>query len=169
VLRASDAAHHWQPASTRANLSDAGSAATGAFGKSTERKKGDAMGARTPEDLDRLFARALNSADLDAMVGLYEPGATLRPAPAEVVEGHAAIRAALSGFLQMKPTIELSPSVLGQCGDLALITARWTLDGTGPDGKPVQMTGNSIEVARRQSDGTWLFAIDTPSGLESTA
>ena len=126
------------------------------------------MGARTPEDLDRLFASALNAGDLEAMIGLYEPRAALRPAPSQIVEGHAAIRAALSGFLKMKPTIELAPRVLAQCSDIALISARWTLEGTGPDGKPVQMTGTSVEVARKQTDGTWLFAIDTPWGLEST-
>ncbi len=127
------------------------------------------MGARTPEDLDHLFARALNSGDIEAMIGLYESQAALRPAPSQLVQGHAAIRQALGGFLQMKPTIELSPRVLGQCNDIALVSASWTLKGTGPDGKPVQMTGNSIEVARRQADGTWLFAIDTPWGVESTA
>jgi uncharacterized protein (TIGR02246 family) len=127
------------------------------------------MGARTPEDLDRLFARALNAGDLEALIGLYEPQAALRPAPSEAVQGHAAIRAALAGFLQMKPTIELEPRTLAQSNDLALISASWTLKGTGPDGKPVQMTGASVEVARKQSDGTWLFAIDTPWGLESTA
>ena len=127
------------------------------------------MSARNPEDLDRLFASALNAGDLEALVGLYEPEATLRPAPSETVEGRAAIRNALSGLLEMKPTMELSPKVLGRCNDIALVSASWRLEGTGPDGKPVQMTGNSIEVARRQSDGTWLFAIDTPWGLESVA
>ena len=126
------------------------------------------MGARTPEDLDRLFAQALNSGDVEGLIRLYEPQAALRPEPGQVVQGHAAIRAALNGFLGMKPTIELSPRSLGQCNDIALVTASWTLKGTGPDGKPMQMTGNSIEVARRQADGTWLFAIDTPWGLEST-
>ena len=127
------------------------------------------MGARTPEDLDRLFASALNAGDLDALVGLYEPHATLRPTRGEIVQGHAAIRSALRGLLQMKPAMELSPKVLGHCDDIALVSASWTLKGTGPDGKPLRMTGNSVEVARRQSDGTWLFAIDTPWGLESVA
>ena len=127
------------------------------------------MGARTAEDLDRLFATALNAGDLEALMRLDEPQAALRPAPGQIVQGHAAIRGSLSGFLGMKPTIELWPRVLGQCDDIALISARWTLKGTGPDGKPVQMTGNSVEVARRQADGTWLFAIDTPWGLESVA
>lgn len=127
------------------------------------------MGARAPEDLDRLFAVALNSGDLEALMGLYEPQASLRPGPGQVVQGHAAIRTALAGFIAMKPTIELEPRVLGQCNGVALITARWTLKGTGADGAPVQMSGNSVEVARRQADGTWLFAVDTPWGLESTA
>jgi ketosteroid isomerase-like protein len=127
------------------------------------------MGARTPEDLDRLFAAALNAGDLEALIRLYEPRAALRPAPDKIVQGHAAIRDALTGLLQMKPTIELTPKVLGQCSDIALVSARWTLNGTGADGKPAQMTGSSIEVARRQADGTWLFAIDTPWGLESAA
>jgi len=127
------------------------------------------MGARTPEDLDRLFATALNAGDLEALMRLYEPQAALRPAPGQIVQGHAAIRNSLSGFLGMKPTIELSPRVLGQCNDIALVSASWTLKGSGPDGNPVEMSGNSVEVARRQADGTWLFAIDTPWGLESTA
>jgi uncharacterized protein (TIGR02246 family) len=125
------------------------------------------MAARAPEDLDRLFAAALNSGDIEALMRLYEPQAALRPAPDQVVQGHAAIRSALNGFLAMKPTIELSPKILGQSNDIALVTADWTLKGTGPDGAPVQMSGRSAEVARRQADGTWLFAIDTPWGLES--
>lgn len=30
-------------------------------------------------------------------------------------------------------------------------------------------SGQSVEVARRQADGTWLFVIDTPWGLESAS
>jgi len=126
------------------------------------------MAARAPEDLDRLFAIALNAGDVEALMSLYEPQASLRPGPGQVVQGHAAIRTALAGFIAMKPTIEIVPRVLGQCNDVALITASWKLKGTGADGAPVQMSGNSVEVARRQADGAWLFAIDTPWGLEST-
>ncbi|HEX5864337.1 MAG TPA: hypothetical protein VF014_08805 [Casimicrobiaceae bacterium] len=47
------------------------------------------MTARTPEDLDRLFAEALNAGKLDALVGLYEPQAAPGPAPGKVVVGTA--------------------------------------------------------------------------------
>jgi len=40
------------------------------------------MPARTPEDLDRLFAIALNAGDIEGLMRLYEPEAAMRPAPA---------------------------------------------------------------------------------------
>ena len=123
------------------------------------------MPARNPEDLNRIFGDALNAGDLDALTALYEPGAALRPMPDQTVHGHAAIRSALAGFLGMKPTMTLMSKPLGEAGGIALTTSRWTLTGTGQDGKPTAMTGHSVEVARRQPDGTWLYVIDMPWGL----
>ncbi len=124
------------------------------------------MSAKTPEDLDALFARALNSGDIEGLMRLYEPQAALRPAPGQTIQGAAAIRETLTGFIGMKPTMSVDVKTIAQCGDIALTTARWKLDGTGADGKPVQMTGQSVEVSRRQADGSWRFVIDTPWGLE---
>jgi uncharacterized protein (TIGR02246 family) len=127
------------------------------------------MAARNPEDVDREFETALNAGNLDALMQLYEPQATLRPSPGQSAQGTDAIRAALAGFLAMKPTIALTPKTLGIAGDVALVSATWKLGGTGPDGKPVEMTGQSAEVVRRQSDGSWRFVIDSPFGLEANA
>ena len=49
-------------------------------------------------------------------------------------------------------------------GDVALVTASWQLAMTGPDGKPAEMSGQSLEVVRRQPGGGWLFVIDEPFG-----
>jgi uncharacterized protein (TIGR02246 family) len=127
------------------------------------------MTARSPEELDRLFSAAPNAGDIEALMRLYEPQAALRPAPGQVAQGTAAIRAALTGFLRMKPQLAVTSRLLGQGNDIALMTGRWTLKGTGADGNPVQMTGQSAEVARRQPDGSWLFVVDAPRGLESDA
>ena len=125
------------------------------------------MAARAPEDLDRLFAGAMNAGDLDALVDLYESDASLTPAPGKVVVGIDAIREALRGFLDGKPKMTLSPRVVARSGDLALLTSKWELSMTGADGKPAKMGGQSVEIARRQPDGNWLFAIDLPLGIES--
>ena len=80
--------------------------------------------------------------------------------------GTAAIREAIANFLVLKPTISLDTKVLGEAGGIALMTSRWRLTGAGPDGAPVELAGQSAEVVRRQPDGSWLFLVDTPYGLE---
>ncbi len=123
------------------------------------------MLARTPDEVDTLFAKALNAGDLDALMSLYEPEASLMPSPGTVAVGKAAIRSALAAFIAGKPTITLSARTLSQTGDLALVTAKWALSMIGPDGKPGTFDGQSVEVLRRQPEGHWLFAIDFPFGV----
>jgi ketosteroid isomerase-like protein len=51
-------------------------------------------------------------------------------------------------------------------GDLAVAYGEWTLTGgADPDGNPVDLEGRSTDVMRRQSDGSWLDAIDDPYSL----
>src|SRR5437867_11094117 len=123
------------------------------------------MNARTPDELDTLFAKALNAGDLDGLMALYEPQAAVMPSPGNVVVGAAAIREALAGFVAGKPSMKLTARTLAQTGDLALVSAEWQLAMTGPDGKPATMNARSVEVARRQPGGHWLFAIDFPFGV----
>lgn len=123
------------------------------------------MPARKPEDLDKLFGEAMNAGNLDALVALYEPGASFAAEPGKAVSGTAAVREALKGFLAVKPKISLNVRRLYAAGDVALVHADWSLTGAGPDGKPLKMEGRSAEVVRRQRDGTWLFLIDNPNAV----
>ena len=61
----------------------------------------------------------------------------------------------------------ITPRVVAQTGDMALVTSQWQLSATGPDGKPAEMSGRSIEVLRRQNDGSWRFVIDEPFGVSA--
>jgi uncharacterized protein (TIGR02246 family) len=123
------------------------------------------MPAHQPEELPELFARGVNSGALDALVALYEPQACLEHQPGQVVTGTQAIREALSGFLAMDPKLTLEVKTLNQTNDIALTSANWHLTGLGPNDTTVNMRGQSVEVSRRQHDGTWLFLIDNPFGL----
>lgn len=123
------------------------------------------MAARTPEDVHRLFAEAINGGDLNAILSLYEPSAVLVPQPGQLARGHAAIREALSGYLAMKPRFALQPGTVLASEDIALLFSKWTLTGTGPDGSTVQLEGQTTDVVRRQKDGSWLLVIDNPFGL----
>jgi uncharacterized protein (TIGR02246 family) len=78
------------------------------------------MPARNPESLGDHFAQALNTGNLDALLALYEPEATLSPQPGQLVTGTKAIRDALSAFLAMKPTIAIKSRAVAAAGDVAL-------------------------------------------------
>ena len=123
------------------------------------------MPARTPEEVDRCLAEAFRAKNLEAIVALYEPGATFVAQPGQPVMGVAAIRAAIQGFLAMKPDLHLDVARVIRSDDMALLFSTWTLTGTGPDGKPLRMSGKGVEVVRRQSDGTWRYVIDDPYAI----
>jgi uncharacterized protein (TIGR02246 family) len=122
------------------------------------------MRAHTPEDLHAQFQRHFTSGDLDALVALYEPKAALVPQPGQVVHGHAAIRSSLAAFLAMKGAFRMAPPKVIRADDTALLFASWTLDAKAPDGSPIHLEGQTSDVVRRQADGHWLMAIDSPFG-----
>ncbi|MGH3319357.1 MAG: YybH family protein [Streptosporangiaceae bacterium] len=110
--------------------------------------------AAVPEDLARFFVPRANSGDADGLAALYEPDAVLAFPPGQVTVGSEAIREVYETMLADKPTFtEGEPRPVLRCGDLALTSTRLA-DG-----------GVTVEVARRQPDGTWLWAIDQPNAL----
>jgi uncharacterized protein (TIGR02246 family) len=125
------------------------------------------MPARKPEECDTLLVEAINRGDLEAALALYEPNASFVQDSGEVVTGLGAIREIMQSFVAIKPKFSIEVKAV-QSGDggLALLRAKWSASGTGPDGKPMAISGNSTEVVRRQSDGTWRFVIDNPHGAD---
>lgn len=122
------------------------------------------MPASNPEMAVREFFRLFNEGNVEDVMAMYEPGAVLVAQPGQEATGPAALRAALNGFLSLKPTLTMGNFRLIVAGDIALSTAMWTLQGTGPDGKTVRMEGTTSDVLRQQADGRWLFVIDNPWG-----
>ena len=117
-----------------------------------------------PEAVIERFSRLLLEGDLEAMLELYEPDATFAPQPGETVTGRDQIRAALEGFLAVKPRMDGTIEKVLEAGDTALVTNRWRLAGTAPDGTPVRMAATSADVLRRRPDGSWGIVIDDPWG-----
>lgn len=122
------------------------------------------MPARSPDAVHPQWAAALNAGDLETMLSLYDPEATVVAQPGQVVTGLEQIRAALSGFVAIKAQIEISVHTVLQSGDTALILSPWTLKGTAADGSPIAMAGTTTDVVRRGPDGAWRFIIDNPFG-----
>jgi uncharacterized protein (TIGR02246 family) len=125
------------------------------------------MPANTPEQAHELFVTCFNSGDIDAIISLYEPNATLVQFPGPAVQGHEAIREAMRGFLSIKGHMKLTIDRVLRTDDVALLFSSWTLRGIGLDGNPILSSGQTSDVVRRQADGTWLFVIDNPHGAEA--
>jgi ketosteroid isomerase-like protein len=105
-----------------------------------------------PEDLSGLIVERLNAGDVDGLVALYEPDAVLALADGQIATGSDEIRRAYEHLVADRPEFEAGtqrPTL--RSGDLALTSSRLA-NGVV-----------TVEVARRQADGIWLWAIDQPN------
>jgi ketosteroid isomerase-like protein len=125
------------------------------------------MMAHNPVDTIHRLVTAINSGNLEAALALYESSAVLLSPEGKPARGTAEVRAALGGFIAMKPRLQSQAERVFESGDLALYLGRWSLDGTDPSGKPIALAGESTDVLRRQADGSWLVAIDNPWGTKT--
>ena len=120
------------------------------------------MAAKNPEDVERLFEERVNAGDLEGVLALYEPGATL-VRPEGDVTGAAAVRAFWSQLLAAKPRVQTQVTKVVRVGDdLAVLYNEWSGSMRGPDGQATALAGKATEVVRRQADGTWRFIVDDP-------
>src|SRR5205085_4938499 len=97
----------------------------------------DTMSAKKPEDVDRLFGQRVNAGDVEGIVALYEPGATLVTQDAGTLVGHDAIRGYVRMLPAMKPRIEMGVARVVPVGDdLAVVHHDWQCSMTGPTTRP---------------------------------
>lgn len=129
------------------------------------------MPATTAEEVHRLFVEAFNRRDVDALVDLYEDGAVFLAQPrAPLARGTAGIREAIGAFLGMNGTFDIERTEVVAAEDVALVYAIWTLKGASdPEGNTIDLSGQTTDIVRRQPDGSWLFAIDNPWGVQAFA
>ena len=120
---------------------------------------------KRPEDMSPRLAAAFNSADLDTMAALYEADAMLVDETGTRHQGADAIRAALAALLGAGGVLTSEPRFAVDAGDIALSGANWQLRSKDGAEAPLAQ-GTSIEVLRRQPDGTWRYLIDCPSGID---
>src|SRR5919106_113962 len=76
------------------------------------------------------------------------------------------IRLAFQEFIDRGVKLEARARRVLHAGNLALLITEWSIKGTEPDGKTINLTGRGTIVLRRQSDGTWLMVIENPWGTD---
>ncbi len=118
----------------------------------------------TPGGTVEHFSELLGAGRLDALLSLYEEGATFVPEPGRVVHGRASIREELQQLVAMDPRMSGRVEQVLQAGDTALVAYRWQMLATAADGTPIRQGGLSADVLRRRPDGSWGVVIDDPYG-----
>jgi ketosteroid isomerase-like protein len=105
--------------------------------------------ARDPQELERLLVARQRAGNLEGMMVLYEPDAVVDCGGGRLLEGKEAIRAYFAESIASGRKFAIGEQRAAVVNnDLALTSTRL------PDGTVTS------EVARRQADGTWLWAID---------
>lgn len=105
--------------------------------------------ANYPNDLEILFVERANAGDVEGLVALYEKNATLDCGNGEQVVGVKQIRQFFTNYLTSRPQLPPSVQAPALCsGNLALTSSRHSNGDV------------SAEIARRQRDGNWLWAVD---------
>ncbi len=122
--------------------------------------------ALTPADVHRLFGDYFTAGDMEGLLSLYEADAVLLPRPGEKVAGLAAIAEALAGFLALDGEFSIAVDKMIVGHDTAILFSPWSLSAIGLYGGPVALAGCTADVLRRQPDGCWKIAIDSPFGAD---
>ena len=105
--------------------------------------------ARNPQELEQFLIERQHAGDVEGMIALYETDAVLDSGDGRLWQGKAAIRSLFADLVGSGRKFQVGEQCSAAvCGDLALTATRF------PDGRI------TAEVARRQSDGTWLWVID---------
>ncbi|MCM5679622.1 hypothetical protein M8A51_08760 [Schlegelella sp. S2-27] len=115
-----------------------------------------------PKDFNATFARLYNGRDLRGLLQLYEPQAAhLNAQTRQTDVGLDAIEASLRALLQIPGRMVSKTNWCIVRGEIALLRGDWSIhDERGA----VLADGSSVEVARRQADGSWRTLIDHAVG-----
>jgi uncharacterized protein (TIGR02246 family) len=119
------------------------------------------MAAKTPEDVDRLFAERVTGGDAAGVAALCENEGVL-VFQGTTFQGPGQIRPFLEEMTAAQARLSMNVKHVVRAGDVAVLYNDWSMTVTGPDGKPEASSGKAIEVVRRQPDGAWKFVIDDP-------
>ncbi len=122
--------------------------------------------AHHPEECNRMLLAALEAGDIETSVALYEASAVLFKKSGQTMTGHEEIRKNNAFLIALKPkfTIEFIKTTVSGDGNLATNRMKASMSGTTAEGKKIEGQIHTLEVLRKQADGSWRYVIDDPYG-----
>lgn len=117
-----------------------------------------------PARLPFAFEDALNAGDVDAVLALFSPAATMRTPADEVLTDPGKLRGEIARTIAAGAHLTNRARFCLIGDDTALIVVDWTLEAATPDSTRAMSTGTTANVAHRSADGAWRFTVLNPLG-----
>lgn len=127
----------------------------------------------TPNGLLALLGKRIVKKDINGIVALHEPTATLVNYDGSLIVGPKAIRAFYLDWFKSDPVLTVYPKQTLVTGGqpagggkiinrTASIMGTYSLTQTAADGTRETFTGNFCDMVRQQPNGKWLYLQDNP-------
>ncbi|HEX7032429.1 MAG TPA: nuclear transport factor 2 family protein [Nitrososphaera sp.] len=116
------------------------------------------MSAKSAEEICRLFREYMAMGDIDSVLDIiYDHDVVFINQAGDARNGREALRQEIAPFAAVKAVFDFDIKQVIQAGDIALMHTEWKVSSPHH-----QISMYAIEVARRQSDGTWRWLIGDP-------
>jgi ketosteroid isomerase-like protein len=116
------------------------------------------MGAETPEQWWEIWSQSFESGDVESILRLYDPEATVVPNPGNPITDQAALRETLQGFVAMHGTLKAEQGPVLHGPGVATSYIPWTFDAD-LDGEPFHLEATATVMLADRPDG-WVALID---------
>lgn len=122
------------------------------------------FGTADPAELPAAFDAALNSGNVDALVSLFHPDATMRMTDGNMASGEEALRHALSILVSGRPILHNTVRHSIVSSEVALLIVDWEIRVPVPGQADLVERGTATQVAQSVAPGKWLLRISNPLG-----
>jgi ketosteroid isomerase-like protein len=116
------------------------------------------MGAKSPEDICKLFRERMSRGDVEAVLRLYDAEIAFVSERGDVKSGQDELRRELAPMAATKPRFEFEVKQVARAGNIALMHTWWTIS---TNDQPARFV-HAIEIARQQPNGEWRWLVGDP-------
>jgi ketosteroid isomerase-like protein len=95
----------------------------------------------SPEEVLTYQVQEFNKGNTDFLMALHEKEACFSPRPGEIDNDSSIIRRSFQGLIDMGAKLQANKKSVLYSGNLTLLITEWTLVGTDPSGKSINLAG----------------------------
>ncbi len=110
------------------------------------------------------FRNCIKIGDVSSALSCFHPEAVYIDRDGQELRGLDQIKKGMQAICALKFDISGATPHITMVGDLAMWMDLWQMSGTTPDGRPIQMTGHTACIMKKDQVGNWLWLVDNPFG-----